>query len=508
MTTSAARAYDAPELADRYGDTVQSDIFSFGCMLWELLADGRVRTLSGRPAARRAAEPGRSHRRAERGDRRRDRAGDGARPGDAIRVDGRADRCLARRRRSRRRRPDARSTSRGPVHVVGSPACGVGPDVPRSRRRSIRTRACARSPRPTPKTSSVATTSLARSADALAVRRLVAVVGPSGSGKSSVVDAGLVPLLRGEGARIATMVPGDRPCESLRQALRSIATGDTDVGRRAGVDRCGRRRARRRSGPRRRSVRGVLDAGGDYRAGAIPRARSPTPSPAASAVSSPCAPTSTTGRCRTSSSANWSPTGRSRCRRSRREALEEAVVRPARRQRRRVRRGCGDGDRGRGVGPSGGFATAPVRARRAVRAAEPTDTSRGGRSMTWVASAAPSGAAPRRRTERSTPELQAHARELFARLVAPGMGSPDTPAAGTRRASCPNPPAMSPIASSQARLAGRRPRPRHPRARRRGRPRGAADELAAAARMAERRPTVDRAAPAPRKRGADVERDR
>ena len=47
--------------------------------------------------------------------------------------------------------------------------------------------------------------------DALAVRRLVAVVGPSGSGKSSVVNAGLVPLLREEGARIATMVPGEQP---------------------------------------------------------------------------------------------------------------------------------------------------------------------------------------------------------------------------------------------------------------------------------------------------------
>ena len=32
------RAYAAPELVDRSGDTVHSDIFSFGCMLWELLA--------------------------------------------------------------------------------------------------------------------------------------------------------------------------------------------------------------------------------------------------------------------------------------------------------------------------------------------------------------------------------------------------------------------------------------------------------------------------------------
>ena len=32
------RVYAAPELIDRSGDTVQSDIFSFGCMMWELLA--------------------------------------------------------------------------------------------------------------------------------------------------------------------------------------------------------------------------------------------------------------------------------------------------------------------------------------------------------------------------------------------------------------------------------------------------------------------------------------
>ena len=32
------RTYAVPELADRSGDTVQSDIFSFACMLWELLA--------------------------------------------------------------------------------------------------------------------------------------------------------------------------------------------------------------------------------------------------------------------------------------------------------------------------------------------------------------------------------------------------------------------------------------------------------------------------------------
>ncbi len=59
--------------------------------------------------------------------------------------------------------------------------------------------------------------------------RFLTVVGPSGSGKSSVVKAGLVPQLR-QGALpgsdqwfIAQMVPGDRPLEELEIALLRIA---------------------------------------------------------------------------------------------------------------------------------------------------------------------------------------------------------------------------------------------------------------------------------------------
>ena len=52
---------------------------------------------------------------------------------------------------------------------------------------------------------------------------LVAVVGASGSGKSSVVRAGLIPLLRqtkaGRVWEIATLVPTDRPLQSLAAAL-------------------------------------------------------------------------------------------------------------------------------------------------------------------------------------------------------------------------------------------------------------------------------------------------
>jgi WD40 repeat protein/class 3 adenylate cyclase len=55
--------------------------------------------------------------------------------------------------------------------------------------------------------------------------RFLAVVGPSGSGKSSVVRAGLIPALRrgaiagSEGWRIADMFPGARPLDGLEAAL-------------------------------------------------------------------------------------------------------------------------------------------------------------------------------------------------------------------------------------------------------------------------------------------------
>ena len=61
--------------------------------------------------------------------------------------------------------------------------------------------------------------------------RFLAVVGPSGSGKSSAVRAGLVPALRAgelpgsERWRIAVMLPGSRPFRELAAALRSIGPG-------------------------------------------------------------------------------------------------------------------------------------------------------------------------------------------------------------------------------------------------------------------------------------------
>ncbi len=59
--------------------------------------------------------------------------------------------------------------------------------------------------------------------------RFLAVVGPSGSGKSSVVRAGLLPALH-DGALpgssrwfVTTMVPGRRPYEELESALLRVA---------------------------------------------------------------------------------------------------------------------------------------------------------------------------------------------------------------------------------------------------------------------------------------------
>ncbi len=72
--------------------------------------------------------------------------------------------------------------------------------------------------------------------DAMASSRFVAVVGPSGSGKSSLVRAGLVPSLRAEGAWVATMVPGAHPFDqaentllALRAVLGHLADGSDDV---------------------------------------------------------------------------------------------------------------------------------------------------------------------------------------------------------------------------------------------------------------------------------------
>jgi WD40 repeat protein/DNA-binding SARP family transcriptional activator/tRNA A-37 threonylcarbamoyl transferase component Bud32/energy-coupling factor transporter ATP-binding protein EcfA2 len=68
------------------------------------------------------------------------------------------------------------------------------------------------------------TAACAQLATVVAERSFVAVVGPSGSGKSSLVLAGLVPQLRDNGYVVTTMTPGVRPMWSLATALRRVAT--------------------------------------------------------------------------------------------------------------------------------------------------------------------------------------------------------------------------------------------------------------------------------------------
>jgi WD40 repeat protein/energy-coupling factor transporter ATP-binding protein EcfA2 len=69
-------------------------------------------------------------------------------------------------------------------------------------------------------------------AEWVAHHRLVTVVGPSGSGKSSLVRAGLMPRLRATGSTVAAMVPGQDPVAALRQALSELSSRrgrNTDV---------------------------------------------------------------------------------------------------------------------------------------------------------------------------------------------------------------------------------------------------------------------------------------
>lgn len=64
---------------------------------------------------------------------------------------------------------------------------------------------------------------LQRLIERLGEGRFLAVVGPSGSGKSSVVKAGLIPALRRQHGFIAEMLPGAHPLEELEIALLRIA---------------------------------------------------------------------------------------------------------------------------------------------------------------------------------------------------------------------------------------------------------------------------------------------
>ena len=63
----------------------------------------------------------------------------------------------------------------------------------------------------------------------VAAEPFVTVVGPSGSGKSSLVHAGVVPEFRRRGALVVSMVPGSDPLVELEAALRRVATVEDEA---------------------------------------------------------------------------------------------------------------------------------------------------------------------------------------------------------------------------------------------------------------------------------------
>jgi len=64
---------------------------------------------------------------------------------------------------------------------------------------------------------------------AIADAPFVVVVGPSGSGKSSLVHAGVVPEFRRRGALVVSMVPGTDPFAELEAALQRVTTLDDEL---------------------------------------------------------------------------------------------------------------------------------------------------------------------------------------------------------------------------------------------------------------------------------------
>ncbi len=60
--------------------------------------------------------------------------------------------------------------------------------------------------------------------DLVSTSSFVTVIGSSGSGKSSLVRAGLVPRLRSLGHAVVTLVPGDDPLSALNEALSDVTT--------------------------------------------------------------------------------------------------------------------------------------------------------------------------------------------------------------------------------------------------------------------------------------------
>jgi DNA-binding SARP family transcriptional activator len=149
----------------------------------------------------------------------------------------------------------------------------------------------------------------------VADERFLAVVGPSGSGKSSVVLAGLVPEIRARGWKIAVMTAGAYALEELEAALLRIAVNPpSSLREQLEADELGLLRAVKRVLPMtartccswstssRRSSRSSRTTSGACTSCRASSWRFVTLG-AGSEWSRPCGRTSTTGRCSTAGSA-------------------------------------------------------------------------------------------------------------------------------------------------------------------------------------------------------------
>ena len=115
------------------------------------------------------------------------------------------------------------------------------------------------STKPIPRASSEGKHVVGELIDAVGRHPFVTVIGASGSGKSSVIRAGLVPHLRDAGHLVVTIVPGEDPGEALRVALAEVSTGrERSLELIALSDRIARQSGHLVAGHR--SVRRVLDA--------------------------------------------------------------------------------------------------------------------------------------------------------------------------------------------------------------------------------------------------------
>ncbi len=177
--------------------------------------------------------------------------------------------------------------------------------------------------------------------------RFLAVVGPSGSGKSSVVRAGLVPALRrgalpgSERWYVVDLLPGAHPLRELESALLGVAVepppslmDELESQRARSGPRRRPRAARpaRRARDRRRSARGGLhprrERGTSARICSRSSERRRSSRGAGSASSPRCARTSSTSRCRSAASATCSRRARRRSPRCPRRTSSERSSSP------------------------------------------------------------------------------------------------------------------------------------------------------------------------------------